>query len=135
MKVSELVSSLKPGELMSIEKEMKAIPIVERDPDHPNMSKYKKMYLFGGDEIVETIDVERDVEHLVGILAEKVDAKELIRQQLGDRCAMSIHKMAEVLKKHPEVHEDIKPHRGCLYLQIPNPEPGEEDFKLYLRDL
>jgi hypothetical protein len=136
MKVSDIIANVKEGQLAQIEAGMKAVLVLERDSEHAHMAKYKKLYFYNDkDEIIEEIDLDADIEMLVKILAKKVDVEELIRQQLQDQGAMQVHKIAETLKKHPEVEKQITPRRGCLYLQIPNPEPGEEDHKLYLRDL
>ena len=110
--------------------------VTEVDEDHPNMSKNLKMFMFdpGTQEITEEIDLDKSVEEMVEIFASKINVKEFLRQTLHESGVMQLAELAKFIKKHPDATMETKNKRGCLYLQVPNPDPGASDFKLFLKD-
>lgn len=105
-----------------------------RDPDHSNMSRMIALYRFDEKgEITETINLEKSVDELVEMLYHTIDVKEFLRQKLEEEGALNVEELANILKKHPEAAKEAKSRQGCLYIQIPNPEPGKEDYKLFLK--
>lgn len=136
MKVSDIITNIGENEILLVSKEEKAILIKRIDPDHQHMAKLVRLYRFNDDQdIIEEIDLDKDVEELIDIFSKSLDIKEFLRQKLNEESGISVSEMAKLLRKHPEVKGEIKPRRGCLYLQIPNPEPGEKDIMFFLKDV
>lgn len=97
------------------------------------MNVMKRAYKILPDNELEEIPLETMLKVVKKSLKERVDVDELLDQVLRTGGPHTLIAVYEILMKHPEVKSQIKAKPGCLYLNIPNPEPGKPDEAVYLR--
>jgi hypothetical protein len=96
-----------------------------------NIMKRAYKILPGGD--LEEIPVEKMLKEVKSALKDRVDVEEILDQALRSGGPHTLMRTYDILQKHPEVKKQIVSKPGCLFLNIPNPEPGEHDEAIYLR--
>lgn len=100
--------------------------------DH-GMHTMKRVYKVIPDGDLEEIDIRKMVEDVKKAIKSKVNVDDLLEQVLTTGGPTSLIRTHGIISKYPEVVEKIEPRKGCLFLDIPNPEPGEHNESIYLR--
>lgn len=100
--------------------------------DH-GMHVMKRVYKILPEDELEEVPIEKMIMEVKKAVKEKIDVDELLDQVLRTGGPHSLIRTYQIISKHPEVTENIQSRKGCFYLDIPNPNPGEENAKLYIR--
>ena len=97
------------------------------------MHVMKRVYRILPDGDLEEVPIRKMIDEVKAALRSKVNVDDLLEQVLTTSGPHPVIRAHEILSKHPEVAEKIQPRKGCLYLEVPNPEPGEPSEAIYLR--
>jgi hypothetical protein len=141
VKLSDIFSVMSADEYMISDKpgftaldDAGYVVIYDKKPcEEHGMNIMKRAYkiLPGGD--LEEVPIEHMLKEVKAALVDRVNVDELLEQVLRTGGPHSLIRTYEILKKYPEVKKDIKAKPGCLFLDIPNPAPGESNEQIYLR--
>lgn len=143
MKLSDIFSVLTADEYMIASKGV-ALPgdtdddnyvvvYAKDDFTEHGMHSIKRVYEVLPDGDLKEIPFRKMVDEVKAAIAPKVSVEELLEQVLTTSGPTPVIRVHEIISKHPEVVKDIKPKKGCLYLEIPNPGPGKQPEHLYVR--
>lgn len=143
VKLSEVFSAMTAGEYMICSKQVafqgepedvNYVVVYDKDANEEHgMHVMKRVYRILPNDELEELPVEKMIREVKEAVKDRVSVDELLDQVLHTGGPHSLVKAHSIIKKHPEVKERIQTRRGCLYLDIPNPEPGEQGASLYLR--
>lgn len=143
MKVSDIFSVLSADEYMIASKTLAPfannnddnyVVIYEKgDYQDHGMHVMKRVYRVLPDGDLEEVPIRKMIDEVKTALRSKVNVDDLLEQVLTTSGPHPVIRAHEILSKHPEVADKIQPRKGCLYLNIPNPKPGEADEQIYLR--
>jgi hypothetical protein len=97
------------------------------------MHTMKRVYrvLPGGD--LEEVPIRQMINDVKSALKSKVNVDDLLEQVLTTSGPHPVIRAHEILSKYPGVVDQITSRKGCLFLEIPNPSPGEPSEDIYLR--
>lgn len=104
----------------------------EQNEEH-GMHYMKRVYRILPDNDLEEVNIDKMICEVKDAIRNKVDTEELLEQMLRTGGPHSLVRAHTIISKYPEVKEQIRTRRGCLFLDIPDPTPGKEGAKLYLR--
>jgi hypothetical protein len=122
-----------PEECWSPGKDSFVIVYDKNDITEHGMHTMKRVYRImpGGD--LEEVPIRLMIDQVKAALKSKVNVDDLLEQVLSTGGPTALIKTHEIISKYPEVIEKIEPRKGCLFLEIPNPNPGETSEQIYLR--
>ena len=143
VQLSEVFSVMTANEYMICSKgvaiqgepeDMDYVVVYDKDANEEHgMHSMKRVYriLPGGE--LEELPLEKMINDVKEAVKTKVDVNELLDQVLRTGGPHTLVRAYGIVSKYPEVKKCVTTRRGCLYLDIPNPHPGEESARLFLR--
>ena len=131
MSADEYMISTRPGFCLE---DADYVVIYDKKPcEEHGMNIMKRAYKVLPDGLLEEIPIQMMMSAVRDAIRDKVSVDEILEQALLNGGPHTLIRTYEILKKHPEVKEQITTRKGCLFLDIPNPDPGKPSEAIYLR--
>ncbi len=82
---------------------------------------------------LEELPLDQMVTDIAEAVKDRVDVREYLKEVLLQNTPVEdVLKVHRIITKYPRVAKTAKTRPGCFYLDIENPEPGQENVPLYL---
>jgi hypothetical protein len=135
MKISEVVAGIdRTHEYMIVDPVNEIITVYDQETvkEH-GLQQFTRLYrMLAGDEC-EEVNIDDMVKVVVDSVCSKIKMRDFLKKVLVQSQPMDLLHAYDILHAHPEAAKDVKSRDGCVYLDIPNPKPGEPNAAIYLR--